>query len=99
MPCKFAHMKYFLYFCVAKPERAVAVVLINVKEMRTYWKRRLTRFVLAIWNLVNSLLSKTLRHEDAHGMYKRYTRLRVCVHTWWVSVLLVRIRRQYQSLR
>ena len=38
-----------------------------VGGIRTY-KRRLTRFVLAIWNLVNSTFQNNAA-QDAHGVY------------------------------
>ena len=45
-------------------------------------KRRLTRFVLAIWNLVNSQTSKTLQHEMSIGMYNNVRAY--CAH-WYIQ--------------
>jgi len=46
---------------------AEGICLSGGGKYRTYWKRRLTRFVLAFWNLVNSS-PKTLRHKMPIGM-------------------------------
>ena len=67
---------------------------------RTYWKRRLKRFVLAFWNLANSqLIQKHCSTRCPVVCIKRGTHMRTHVHTAWASVLFVQIRRQCESLR
>ena len=58
---------------------------------RTYWKRRLTRFVLASWNLVNSLFQNIATLRCPWCVYTSCAHIAYLIndiHTAWASVLL-----------
>ena len=90
------YFKKKLYLCGAKQKFCSIFsprqgdVLTQVGGNTDILKRRLKRFVLATWNLANSLTTKTLQHKMPMVCIFLSTCIGVHIHTAWASVLLVR---------
>ena len=68
----FVYIKKMLYLCGRKGlQQPLPLAPTALKSGDIFKKKRLKRFVLASWNLVNSITTKTMRHEDAHSVYSR----------------------------